>query len=403
MSDQILGLISPGMMLVFTAGALMLWLRDRARVHLLGYVAGPVLLGISMALNHYSLVPDSYGMRLTSGAFSIASVIALVWAACHRIGQPAPVKVWTAGGLCTLGLIMFSDPAEDITAWLFAINGYCGIVFIMGAQLMALRRPDHLVDRVLIWVFAIIAVQFFIRPIAVVIASGPMTSLEYRESAGHAIYLVSAAILTLILTGSILATILLDHVQAVKNANRTDALSGLASRDAFEAEAGEFIEREAMGGRPISLIIADIDHFKQVNDLWGHLAGDQAIAGFGALITSTIRDTDRAGRVGGEEFCILVSNCDEEQAGRLAERLRAAFASLQHEGINNDIRLTASFGVARVDEGAGYTRTFALADRALYRAKEAGRNRVETAGSQSSKPASSGFTPTPSIGLAANS
>lgn len=382
MSDQILGMINPAMMLIFAVGGLLLWSYDRANTYVLGYVAGPLLLGCSLVMNHYLLVPDDRLARLASAAFSIAAVIAIVWASCRRIGQRVPVRLWIVGAVFALSMVSFSDPGRDVIPWLFTVNVYCGIIFVMGTQLLSLRHPEHLTDRIVIWVFAIIAAQFFLRPIAVSMIEGAMSSAEYRESAGHAIYILTSAVLTLLLCAAVLGTVLVDQLRSLKEANQTDALSGLASRDAFEAEAGQFIESVVSKGGKVSLVLADIDHFKQVNDLWGHLAGDNAIAGFGALISRTIRDSDWAGRVGGEEFCILVANCDEKQAAGLAERLRRSFARMQHDGLNADIRLTASFGVAGAREGEGYTRTFARADRALYRAKDGGRNRVECSRSE---------------------
>jgi len=116
-----------------------------------------------------------------------------------------------------------------------------------------------------------------------------------------------------------------------------------------------------------------------VNDIWGHQSGDQAIADFGNLIKNKVRTCDVAGRIGGEEFCIAVWNCDNEPAYRLAERIRHAFAAHKHIVINDDIRLTASFGVATAQAGETYKQLFARADKALYEAKSKGRDRVVNA------------------------
>jgi diguanylate cyclase (GGDEF)-like protein len=133
--------------------------------------------------------------------------------------------------------------------------------------------------------------------------------------------------------------------------------------------------------------VADIDNFKQVNDIWGHQSGDEAISGFGRLIEGMVRGCDTAGRIGGEEFCIAVWNCPNEPATRLAERIRVAFARLEHAGIGSDIRLTASFGVATARAGENYRELFARADAALYLAKSGGRNQVRNAELPASDPA----------------
>ena len=166
----------------------------------------------------------------------------------------------------------------------------------------------------------------------------------------------------------------------VREDGERDALTGLHNRGAFEEVMRALMSRAENEGRSLSLVVADIDHFKQVNDIWGHQAGDVAISGFAGLLQDMIRNCDTAGRIGGEEFCIAVWNCENAPAGRLAERIRQAFARLQHEGLNEDIRLTASFGVATVRSGENYEALFERADAALYRAKTGGRDRVVLSG-----------------------
>lgn len=103
------------------------------------------------------------------------------------------------------------------------------------------------------------------------------------------------------------------------------------------------------------------------------------VLGFGKLIGTMVRGSGKAGRIGGEQFCIAVWDCDNDLAQRMAERLSRVFAGLQHSDLNDRIRLTASFGVATAREGETYMRLFARADEALYQAKSAGRDRVENA------------------------
>nr|WP_269748058.1 GGDEF domain-containing protein [Altererythrobacter lutimaris] len=162
----------------------------------------------------------------------------------------------------------------------------------------------------------------------------------------------------------------------VREDSENDHLTGLKMRRAFEQSAMDMIDRGTRKNVPVSMIVADIDHFKQVNDIWGHQSGDRAIVAFGKLIQRMVRADDVCGRIGGEEFCIMIWNCELDPAERLAERVREAFAAMPHDGINSDVRLTASFGVATCRPQEGFGKLFARADAALYRAKEAGRNQV---------------------------
>ena len=157
-----------------------------------------------------------------------------------------------------------------------------------------------------------------------------------------------------------------------------DGLTGLANRraasDALHAEAARAERLET----PLSLVLADLDGFKDVNDMYGHAVGDDVLRVFAEVLRETLRESDVAGRWGGEEFLLLLPGADEEGAAQLAERVRIGLAARSFPGVPG-LRVTASFGVA---EYAGETNTeqlVAAADGALYRAKRAGRDRVEPA------------------------
>jgi diguanylate cyclase (GGDEF)-like protein len=157
-----------------------------------------------------------------------------------------------------------------------------------------------------------------------------------------------------------------------------DGLTGLANRraaaDALHAEAARAERLET----PLAVVLADLDGFKDVNDVHGHAVGDAVLRVFAEVLRETLRESDVAGRWGGEEFLLLLPGADEEGAAQLAERVRVALAARSIPGVA-DLRVTASFGVA---EYAGETNTeqlVAAADSALYAAKRAGKNRVERA------------------------
>jgi diguanylate cyclase (GGDEF)-like protein len=157
-----------------------------------------------------------------------------------------------------------------------------------------------------------------------------------------------------------------------------DGLTGLANRraasDALHAEAA----RAERLGTALSVVLADLDGFKDVNDAHGHAVGDAVLRAFAEVLRETLRESDLAGRWGGEEFLLLLPGADEEGAAQLAERVRIAVAERGIPGVPG-LRVTASFGVA---EYAGETNTeelVAAADGALYRAKRAGKDRVARA------------------------
>jgi diguanylate cyclase (GGDEF)-like protein len=129
---------------------------------------------------------------------------------------------------------------------------------------------------------------------------------------------------------------------------------------------------------PLAAVLVDLDHFKQVNDVHGHDRGDELLAAVGVAFRNVMRASDFVGRYGGEEFLILLPSSDREGAVKVAEGVRAAIAAIRIPGIDRPI--TASAGVAVLPEDGGDSVTlFRAADRALYAAKHAGRNRVHTA------------------------
>jgi diguanylate cyclase (GGDEF)-like protein len=165
--------------------------------------------------------------------------------------------------------------------------------------------------------------------------------------------------------------------EAAEALARTDALTGLANRRAFDEAAQREIRRALRYGTPLALVITDIDHFKAINDAHGHACGDQVLVDFARTLLVSVRDVDLVGRWGGEEFVILMPGTDLDEAVAAAERMRLAVAGVPTRFEGRTCGYTASFGVTalRMDE-TNLDALLGRADAALYRAKDAGRNRV---------------------------
>lgn len=155
---------------------------------------------------------------------------------------------------------------------------------------------------------------------------------------------------------------------------QTDYLTGLSNRRRFESEGCRLLALAQRHREPISLIMADIDHFKTVNDTLGHLAGDEVLKKFAELLLHINRDSDLSGRWGGEEFVLLLPKTDINGARELAERLRTAVAG---NAFPNSLRITISLGVAAAKSNDSILTLQEKADNALYRAKGVGRNNVQ--------------------------
>ncbi|WP_170873110.1 sensor domain-containing diguanylate cyclase [Azonexus hydrophilus] len=176
-----------------------------------------------------------------------------------------------------------------------------------------------------------------------------------------------------------------ERTSELEQANRSlhelavrDALTGLYNRRHFNEVVQQELARSRRHGKPAALLLLDLDHFKKLNDLSGHLAGDEALAHIGQLLSSFARrSVDQAFRVGGEEFALLSPEADEENVERWAEqlRLRIDTTNWPHPGTPQG-HLTASIGVALSQPGDTLESFYTRTDRALYRAKQEGRNRV---------------------------
>lgn len=165
---------------------------------------------------------------------------------------------------------------------------------------------------------------------------------------------------------------------------RRDALTGTLTRRALEEVAEDEIARSRRHHTPLSLLLLDIDHFKLVNDQYGHAAGDAALRQFAAAVRRCLRREDIFGRLGGEEFCALLPNTAVEGAALLAERIRQSVADLAVDAGGHRLSLKVSIGVASFDDHAStWHELVHQADTAMYAAKRAGRNRVIIGGSQS--------------------
>jgi len=174
---------------------------------------------------------------------------------------------------------------------------------------------------------------------------------------------------------------LLAKNEQLERLSTTDELTGLYNRRHIDSLLRLEFQRARRHGTPLAAVMLDLDHFKQVNDVYGHQAGDQVLREVGGILASRLRSTDSGGRYGGEEFLLLVG-CVAKGARTLAERWRMDLESrdIALEG-GRSVALTMSVGVAPFNrEMGGPAQLVAAADAALYQAKEAGRNQVVMAG-----------------------
>lgn len=203
-------------------------------------------------------------------------------------------------------------------------------------------------------------------------------SIRHMESDGRAIRSVSGNVSKVVVVSRDITA--QKHLEAeLRKMAVTDPLTGLPNRRYFQVHLEQELERlHRIKGHSATVLMVDSDHFKKVNDTFGHLAGDHTLVHLASLMQNALRKIDTAGRIGGEEFAIILSGTDLGAAGVFAERLRLKVAGTPLAQNGREIPITVSIGVAEMtatDESA--VAALDRADRALYRAKSAGRNRIE--------------------------
>jgi diguanylate cyclase (GGDEF)-like protein len=165
-----------------------------------------------------------------------------------------------------------------------------------------------------------------------------------------------------------------------KTAAMVDPLTGIANRRAFLQEGADLATRQLVAPRPTAVLLIDLDHFKSVNDRFGHAVGDRVLQIFAETASASMRPADLVGRLGGEEFAAVLYDAGPDRALGVAERIRAAFAEASRDVDGRPVSATVSIGVVLNQDGAAdFPSLLAQADQALYCAKERGRNRVEIA------------------------
>ncbi|MDR1168990.1 MAG: GGDEF domain-containing protein [Heliobacteriaceae bacterium] len=164
---------------------------------------------------------------------------------------------------------------------------------------------------------------------------------------------------------------------STKQLSATDALTGLYNRRHFESNFERELLRAKRYNSKLSIAVIDIDYFKNVNDIYGHSAGDYVLKEVAYIALNTIRTTDMLFRYGGEEFVIILTETPREGAVIPLERLRASVENRKFCYKNQEIKVTVSIGLSSDTSAATPCEMFDLADKALYKAKEAGRNRIE--------------------------
>lgn len=277
------------------------------------------------------------------------------------------------GGVLIRALIW--DWTRDTFAYGFAYQWPLVLASALAAHTVLRVEQRNSIHIALAGVFMAIAANLAIKPFATV-AMGSGATLSAYSSTAYAIISQGSTGILLLAAGILLVLIVAQKAIAeLHMASETDPLSGLANRRGFDRQAQAKIDRDVVRQDGLSIAVFDLDHFKQINDTHGHHSGDLAIAAFGALMRDVAPASSVLGRIGGDEFAMLIAGPGQHDALGVAEDIRAAAWQASR---NRACASTVSGGVAQCRTGEPLAMMMRRADRALYQAKSEGRNRICT-------------------------
>jgi diguanylate cyclase (GGDEF)-like protein/putative nucleotidyltransferase with HDIG domain len=340
-----------------------------------------------MALRFPSLARPAGGIEPTPRfAARAAALLFFAWAVLGLAALPLRQvegleKALSAGltaftAVCALAL--FLSGRRDTPRWVPYAAATLGTTLV-SAQAYLSGPASSNVEVLYVWV-ALYASYFLSRQgaaiqlgwIAIAYSVVLVPSLPAAEWALPWLQIVVTACMAGVLLRMVRASVS-DLVRRLANAAHTDPLTGLENRRGLEERIGTEVERALRYGRPLTLMIGDLDHFKRVNDVLGHRAGDSALVQLGEILTTRERKVDSVARTGGEEFTIVLPDTDEHEAYMVAERIRV---EVEERFADDTAALTISFGLATFpDHGRSPEALLEAADQALYSAKALGRNR----------------------------
>lgn len=376
-------LVAVALASAFCAGARLLLWRMHPTIPGLGRWAlagGLAVLALVLILS-YGIAPWQPSLSLAQ--LSVVIGLVLAWDGFRRfIGHP-PLSLLTLAVLAAI-VLAWVVAAHILHSLQIRALGNAILMTVLSAliarELLAAPKPVPPAMRATGWIYAANAAVFLIRSVAV--HQGAHAVDPLNPSGVAAFILLWWLCMTIAVTlGMVLMTAERLQADLDSQANR-DPLTGALNRRAFSLIAEKEMARSRRYSKPLSVLIMDLDNFKQINDCYGHDAGDALLCRFVAIAGQILRGEDVFCRFGGEEFVALLPNASAEQALVAAERLRNAFAeesATETSDAGRHFTITVSIGIAKLAADEDIESLLRRADTALYRAKDMGRNRCELA------------------------
>lgn len=296
------------------------------------------------------------------------------WGVAQKFAVSSYPKVSALVSIIVIAaLYEYSIVQDNIAARVLWLNTGLGIIHFIPFPAIALKRVrrDGL-EKLLYRSYGAFAIYTVLRPIMVLF----LGFTEFQDMLSSIYWLVTmlgSLLFSLVLSGLMLIVSMRDAMATLRDERNHDMLTGVLNRRGFWEFADPLVrDRKA---QPISIVVADLDHFKRVNDSWGHEYGDGVLKAVAEVVQASVRGSDLVARFGGEEFVLLLTHADIETAQRVAQRIRAGAVEIIAP-LPDGQRVTLSMGIVVNTFGSDLREAVMRADQQLYKAKERGRDQV---------------------------
>lgn len=361
---------------IMALGALMAfcWLAQRRSLFLLSTAFGLTLTGIALGLQCLMSAGELSKWAVYTGPAYLLAAWLCTWGVAQKFAVPSyPKTSALVSVIVVAALYEYSAVRDDIAARVLWLNTGLGIIHFMPFPAIALKKVkrDGL-EKLLYRSYGAFAIYTVLRPV-MVLYLGFSELQDMLNSIYWLVTMLGSLLFSLVFSGLMLIVSMADAMSKLREERNLDALTGVLNRRSFWELAQPLVrDRKA---QPISVVVADLDHFKRVNDNWGHELGDQVLKAAAQVIQAGVRGTDLVARFGGEEFVLLLAHADIETARRVAQRIRAGISEAI-DPLPDGQRVTLSLGIVACPLDSDLREAVMQADRQLYKAKQQGRNQV---------------------------
>ena len=373
---NVIGMLNTSMAAIFCVAMFAIWRNHRN----LSYIA---IFGISYAIRalcfgvfYFAFSMSNPVLRFSANVFFMLAMLLLSAGLSNRRGQPPRYAVLLALAAIALGALYYNQFVEqNMLARVIILNSGLAIVNLLMLLDVAKASRRTPVEQVLLGLLLVSCAGLVLRPLFLIAsdASGPQS-----EGAYWLVVSISDALICAMTAVGIFAVIASDLMDDIKSDAQTDTLSGLLNRRGFEPRALDALVRQTIEA-PAAMILSDLDHFKSINDRFGHSGGDRIIQRFSGVLKATVPGNAVMARLGGEEFAIMLPPGAAVTAHQLAEEVRSTFKRIAPDAVSGAASPTASFGIAIARGKESLDSLMDRADRALYQAKNDGRDCVRQA------------------------